>query len=106
MSDGWGGARPGAGRPRRTLADIIAKGEFDWRNQRHRRLLNDEDVEDPELRESQDAYRRYYGWADRGRLSWIAQAFAREVTQRGEKDLTARESGRATQKPAARRARD
>lgn len=42
MSAGWGGARPGAGRKRVRLADLVAERRFDWTNARHRRALKED----------------------------------------------------------------
>ena len=39
---GHGGARPGAGRRRVQLADLVAEKRFDWRNPRHRRALKED----------------------------------------------------------------
>src|SRR5215213_3831653 len=44
VTGGRGGARAGAGRPRVTLAELVAERRFDWRNRRHRRALLEGDL--------------------------------------------------------------
>ncbi len=68
MSSGWGGARPGAGRPRTKLAVLVAEHRFDYKRASHRRaLLEDElelaagDLRAEELARFQAAYRRHRG---------------------------------------------
>lgn len=75
---GHGGARAGAGRKRLTWAELLAERRFDWRNGRHRRLLEEEDLpaDAPEkLRELQERYRN--PWGDR---AWFARQFGKVLT--------------------------
>jgi hypothetical protein len=75
---GRGGARPGAGRPRLRLAQLVAERRFDWRSPRHRRaLLEDELPEMPAtMVELAEAYRRTAGTQGAAAASWLAQRFA------------------------------
>ncbi len=68
MGSGWGGARPGAGRPRTKLAVLVAARRFDYKRQSHRRALLEDELElavddsrAEELARLQAAYRRHRG---------------------------------------------
>ncbi len=68
VGSGWGGARPGAGRPRTKLAVLVAEHRFDYMRQSHRRALLEDEFElaggDPraeELARFQAVYRRHRG---------------------------------------------
>ena len=82
-----GGARPGAGRPRRRLGELVRAGTFVWNRPLHRRLLlEDDDLGIPEgdpwfpqLWDLQQAYRLQHPAADRGTLSALAQSFEATV---------------------------
>ena len=68
MASGWGGARPGAGRPRTKLAVLVAEFRFDYKRASHRRALLEDELElavdDPRAEELTlllAAYRRHRG---------------------------------------------
>ena len=91
---GHGGARPGAGRPRLTLAQLVEERRFDSRLPRHREaLLRDELPADlaPELRKLAEGYRREGGGAA---AAWIAQRFAAGVTDPDAEERRERHSAR------------
>ena len=76
-----GGARPGAGRKKVTLRQLIESGEWNWRNPTHRRCLEQENVEgDSELEELQWFYRdRIHG--GRQETSFWARRFQDRIRE-------------------------
>lgn len=72
-----GGARTGAGRKQLTWAQLLAERRFDWRNARHRQLLEAVDLPADAPEELHELQRRYRNpW---GARAWFAQEFARKV---------------------------
>lgn len=74
---GWGGARPGAGRPRIALTTLVAEQRFDYRKPNHRKALFEDELElrenDPrraDLLALQAAYR-----GAGGRMDQVSLAF-------------------------------
>jgi hypothetical protein len=85
-----GGARPGAGRPRLTLAELVRSRSFDWQSRRHRRLLLEDEVPDW-LQERLEAlghgrllgaYRTWQEMGNRAMAPGLAQTFA-DLVRRG-----------------------
>jgi hypothetical protein len=89
---GRGGARPGGGRPRLRLAQVVERRRFDWRLPTHRRALLEDELTDELLAELAargdmtvdgvrtlvEGYRRQASWSPSS-ASWLAQRFARVV---------------------------
>jgi len=88
-----GGARPGAGRRKKRLDDLVLSGGFRWNNRLHRLLLLEDDLHVPEadsgtpLRAVQARYRIVQSAGLRGDASGLAQAFEACVREyaRGER---------------------
>ena len=79
---GRGGARPGAGRPRLRLAQLVERRRFDPFNPRHRRALLEDELPEgmvPEVASLAEAYRREAGSHGPAAASWLAQQFAAVV---------------------------
>ena len=76
MAGGRGGARPGAGRPRLRLVELVERRRFHPFNPRHRRALLEDDLPDsltPLQRQLAEAYRHGAGAPA---ASWVARRFA------------------------------
>lgn len=87
MASGHGGARPGSGRPRVTLLELVRERRFDWRNSGHRRaLLEDElplgEFADPvRVERVVVEYRLRQQIGDRSGASFLARSFAEIVRE-------------------------
>jgi hypothetical protein len=84
-----GGARPGRGRPRTTLLELVRSGSFNASNWRHRELLESEDLpaEDPrvpcllELQRLQGIYRLKKACGAGPTALWIARSFSAHLRE-------------------------
>jgi hypothetical protein len=83
-----GGARPGAGRPRVTLVELVQERRFDWRSKRHRALLAGDVPDWVQARleaagrgQLLEAYRVATQMGDRTRAPWLAQSFEQLVRE-------------------------
>ena len=84
-----GGIRPGRGRPRTTLLELVHSGSFRAENWRHRALLGSEDlpIDDPtipnllELRRLQDGYRLKKDCGVGASALWIARSFSAHLRE-------------------------
>lgn len=94
-SSGWGGARPGAGRPRKTLAQLVLDRTFRANRADHRvRLLEDTsllelrvEADDPNfealmgLGRLQQTYRQARAMGNAPWASHLARVFERQVRE-------------------------
>jgi hypothetical protein len=84
-----GGARPGPGRPRTTLLELVRSASFRAENWRHRALLESEElpIDDPtipnllELRRLQDGYRLKKRCGVGASALWIARSFSAHLRE-------------------------